>query len=109
MAIKYSPVIKKNGKVKACMNFKNMNLATRKDKYIMPIANMLIDLTSTHGILMFMGGYLGYNQIFVAKQDTHETIFQCLGALRIYEWVVMPFRFEECKRNKPKSDECYFS
>ena len=27
----------------------------------------------------------------MAKQDVHKTTFRCLGALGVYEWVVMPF------------------
>ena len=83
--------IKKNEQVKACINFKNLNLTTPKDEYIMLIANMLVNVASTHGILAFMIRYLGYDQIFVVKQDTYKIAFQCLGALGIYEWVVMSF------------------
>lgn len=36
-------MIKKNGKLKVCMDFKNLNLATPNNKSPMPIADMLID------------------------------------------------------------------
>ena len=39
------PVIKKNGQVVICINFRNLNLATHKDEYVMPIADMLVDTT----------------------------------------------------------------
>ena len=57
----------------------------------MPIANILIDAASHHGILTFMDGYSGYNQIFMVKQGVYKTTFKCPGALGVDEWVVMPF------------------
>ena len=34
-------VMKKNGKLRVCINFRNLNLATPKDEYPMPAANQL--------------------------------------------------------------------
>ena len=55
-----------------CINFKNLNLATLKDEYVMPIVDMLIDAASSHGILTFMDGYSGYNQIFMVKVNVYK-------------------------------------
>ncbi|KAK4360353.1 hypothetical protein RND71_019305 [Anisodus tanguticus] len=85
------PVKKKNGKVRVCIDYRNLNLATHKDEYIMLIADMLVDSAAANGVLTFMDGYSGYNQISVAEDDIHKTAFRCPGALGIYEWVVMPF------------------
>ena len=63
----------------------------------MPIANMLINVASNHGIFTFMDGYSCYNQIFVAKVNIHETTFRCLGALGVFEWVVMPFELKNTR------------
>ena len=51
MAFKYCPVIKKNGQVRIYIDFHNLNLATPKDEYIMPIADMLVDVATNNGIL----------------------------------------------------------
>ena len=56
----------------------------------MPIANMLIDANSNHGILIFMDGYSSYNQIFVVEANVHKITFRCPGALGVFEWIVMP-------------------
>ncbi|XP_051152016.1 uncharacterized protein LOC127265996 [Andrographis paniculata] len=56
------PVTKKNGKIRICIDFRDLNLATPKDEYVMPIADMLIDLAAGSP-----------------------------GALGIYKWTVMPF------------------
>ncbi|XP_027359296.1 uncharacterized protein LOC113867964 [Abrus precatorius] len=37
------PVIKKNGSLRVCIDFRNLNTATPKDEYPMPIADMLVD------------------------------------------------------------------
>ncbi|XP_050211888.1 uncharacterized protein LOC126662045 [Mercurialis annua] len=45
------PVMKKNGKLRVCVDFRNLNLATPKDEYPMPVADMLIDRAAGHTIL----------------------------------------------------------
>ncbi|KAL1333382.1 hypothetical protein AAHE18_11G096500 [Arachis hypogaea] len=85
------PVMKKNGKLRVCIDFRDLNSATPKDEYPMPIADMLIDSTAGHEILSFMDGYSGYNQIYIAEEDVSKTAFRCPGALGTFEWVVMPF------------------
>ena len=41
------PIIKKNGQVKVCIDFRNLNLAMLKDEYVMPIVDMLVDAVAT--------------------------------------------------------------
>ncbi len=55
------PVIKKNGKVRVCIDFRDLNKATQKDEYPMPIADQLADAASGHKLLSFMDGNVGYN------------------------------------------------
>ncbi len=81
------PMRKKNGKLRVCINFRNLNTAMPKDKYPMPMANLLIDGAAGHEILSFRDGHLGYNQIFIAKEDVHKTSFYCPRALGTFEWV----------------------
>nr|CAD39373.2 OSJNBb0021I10.7 [Oryza sativa Japonica Group] len=85
------PVIKKNGKVRVCIDFWDLNKATQKDEYPMPVADQLVDAASGYKILSFMDGNAGYNQIFMAEEDIHKTAFRCPGAIRLFEWVVMTF------------------
>ncbi|XP_059664235.1 uncharacterized protein LOC132310008 [Cornus florida] len=85
------PVIKKNGKLRICVDFRNLNIATPKDEYLMPMADQLIDSAVKHEILSFMDGHSGYNQIYIAEEDIHKTAFRCPRAINTFEWVVMPF------------------
>ena len=61
------PVIKKNGQVRICIDFRNLNLAMPTNEYVMHIADMLVDAVANNGILTFMDGYSGYNHIYLAK------------------------------------------
>ncbi|WJX50210.1 hypothetical protein P8452_36545 [Trifolium repens] len=84
-------VIKKNGSLRVCIDFRDLNNATPKDEYPMPVAEMLIDSAAGFEYLSMLDGYSGYNQIFIAENDVPKTAFRCPGALGTYEWVVMPF------------------
>lgn len=76
-------MIKKKGKLCVCIDFRNLKNATLND--------ILVDSTIGNTILVFMDGYLRYNQIFIAKDDISKTAFRCPGLLRTYKWVMMPF------------------
>jgi hypothetical protein len=57
------PVDKKGfGKIRVCIDFRNINRATPKDEYPMPIADMLINDASGHKVLSFLDGNASYNQ-----------------------------------------------
>jgi len=56
------PVEKKDsGKIRVCFNFRDLNKATPKDEYPMPIADMLINEASGHCVISFLDGNVGYN------------------------------------------------
>ncbi|XP_028086526.1 uncharacterized protein LOC114287396 [Camellia sinensis] len=54
-------VVKKNGKMRVCINFRNLNLATPKVEYPMPIVDLLVDSSEGHWILSMMDGHSDYN------------------------------------------------
>jgi hypothetical protein len=86
------PVEKKeSGKLRVCINFRNLNRATPKDEYPMPIAHTLINNALGNRIISFLDGNVGYNQIFMAKEDASKTAFLCPGFIGLFEWVVMTF------------------
>jgi hypothetical protein len=73
------------------VDFRDLNRATPKDEYPMPIAEMLINVAVSNKILSFMDGNAGYNQIFMASEDIHKTAFRVPGAVGLFEYVVMTF------------------
>jgi len=53
------PVYKKNGKLRVCIDFRNLNKATPMDGYPMPVTDLLVDAAAGHRIISFMDGNVG--------------------------------------------------
>ncbi|XP_016648309.1 PREDICTED: uncharacterized protein LOC103327103 [Prunus mume] len=86
------PVLKrKTGAVRICVDYRNLNEASPKDEYPMPMADMLVDGAAHNQMLSFMDGNAGYNQIMMAEEDIHKTAFMCPGHIGAFEYTVMPF------------------
>ena len=60
---------KKNRKLRVCIDFRDLNKATPMDGYLMPIADMLVDIVAGHKVISFMDGNAEYNQFFMAPKD----------------------------------------
>ena len=85
------PMMKKNGKLRVCVDFRDLNVVTLKDMYVMPIADMLVDSTANNEMLSFMDGFSGYNQSLIVVEDIPNIDFRCPGSIGTFEWLVMPF------------------
>ena len=84
-------VMKKNGKLRVYVDFRDLNVVTPKDMYVMSIADMLVDSTANNELLSFMNGFSRYNQILIVVDDISKTAFRCPSSLGTFEWLVMPF------------------
>jgi hypothetical protein len=73
------------------VDFRDLNRATPKVEYPMPVAKTLINAAAGNKILSFMDGNASYNQIFMALEDVHKTAFRVPGAVGLFEYVVMTF------------------
>ena len=60
------PVPKKDGKVRMCVDFQDLNKASPKDDFPLPHIDVLLDNTVGHALLSFMDGFSGYNHIKMA-------------------------------------------
>jgi len=85
------PIYRKNGKLRVCIDFRNLNKATPMAGYPMLVADLLVDAAAGHRIISFMDGNVGYNQIFMVEEDIPKTVFRCLGHVGLFEWIVTTF------------------
>ncbi|KAL6212111.1 hypothetical protein ACLB2K_017332 [Fragaria x ananassa] len=77
--------------MRVCVDYRDLNNVTPKDIYLMPVADLLIDVAAGHEVLSFMDGTAGYHQIPGPKKDHHKTAFRCPGFAGAFEYVVMSF------------------
>ncbi|RDX77095.1 hypothetical protein CR513_42840, partial [Mucuna pruriens] len=69
------PVPKKDGKVRMCVDYKDLNRASPKDNFPLPHIDVLVDNTAQHAFFSFMDGFSGYNQIMMLPEDQKKTTF----------------------------------
>jgi hypothetical protein len=72
------------------VDFRDLNRATLKDEYSMPVVEVLINAGADHKILSFKDGNVGYNQIFMALEYMHKT-FRVPSSVGLFEYLVMIF------------------
>ncbi|KAG9447596.1 hypothetical protein H6P81_013724 [Aristolochia fimbriata] len=69
------PVKKKNGQIRVCVDFRDLNKACPKDDFPLPITELMVDATTGHEALSFMDGSFGYNQIRMDPKDEEKIAF----------------------------------
>ena len=71
-------VPKKDGKVRMCVDYQNLNRASLEDNFPLPHIDTLVDNTAKHSLFSFMDGCSSYNQIRMALKDIEKTTFLTL-------------------------------
>ncbi|KAL0317347.1 UNVERIFIED_CONTAM: Transposon Ty3-G Gag-Pol polyprotein [Sesamum angustifolium] len=98
-------VRKKNGQIRVCVDFRDLNNACLKYDFPLPIVELMIDATTSHEALSFTDGSFAYNQIRMAPANEELTAFRTPKG--IYYYKVMPFGLKntaphikgQCKRS----------
>ena len=67
------PILKKNIKIRFCIDFYNLNTACPKDKFLLPIIDVMINNTRGFERMSFMADFSGYNQIKIYPDDEKHT------------------------------------
>ena len=83
------PVPKKDGKVRMCVDFRDLNKACPKDDFPLPHIDVLVDNVAKSAMMSFMNRFSRYNQIKMAPKDMTKTTFTIEWG--IYCYTVMPF------------------
>ena len=73
---KIIPMKKKNGQIRCCVDFRNLNRVCPKDEFPLPNMDLLIDSATRSTMFSFMDGFSRYNQIRMAPRDAEKTTFK---------------------------------
>jgi hypothetical protein len=63
------PVRKKNGEIRLCVDFRNLNRISKKDNYPLPKMEWILERVTRSSRLSMIDGFSGYIQIFVLTKD----------------------------------------
>ena len=88
-------VKKKGGSNKMCIDYRELNKLTMKNRYPLPQIYDLFDKLQDSSWLSKIDLRYGYHQVRVKEEDMEKTAFQTHYGY--YEFIVMPFRL----RNVP--------
>ena len=78
---------------RVCIDYRKLNTTTRKDHYLLPFIDQMLDRLARHSHYYFLDGYSGYNQIAIALENQEKSTFTC--PYGTYAFRRMPFGF--CK------------
>ncbi|CAN6691797.1 unnamed protein product [Malus baccata var. baccata] len=62
---------------RVCTDYRKINSTTRKDHFLVPFIDQMLERLAGHSHYCFLDGYSGYNQIAVASEDQEKTTFTC--------------------------------
>ena len=79
------PVPKKDGKVRMCVDYRDLNRASLKDNFPLPYIDTLVDNIAKHSLFSFMDEFSGYNQIIMALEDMEKTTFLTMWGIFCYK------------------------
>ena len=66
------PVAKKDGKIRICVNYRDLKKAIAKDNSPLPNIDILIDNYAKHEMQLFVNSYAGYHQILMDAEDVDD-------------------------------------
>jgi hypothetical protein len=70
------PVRKKNGEIRLCVDFRNLNKCSKKDSYPLSKMEHILQRVSRASVMSFIDGFSGYNQISVHIDDRENIAFK---------------------------------
>ena len=70
------PIRKKNGDIRLCIDFQNLNKVLEKDNYPVPPMEKILQQVSGSEMFSLLDGFSGYNQVLVSKADQLKKTFR---------------------------------
>ena len=83
------PMRKKNGDIRICIDFINLNKACQKDNFPLPTVEQVLQLVVDSKLMSFLDGFSGYNQILVHRDDRLKITFRTKWGT--YSYQKIPF------------------
>ena len=80
---------KKNDKWRICVDYQELNKATKKDHFPLPFIDQVLDGLSGKKFFSFLDGLSGYNQIQISPENHDKTTFIC--PLGTFAYWILPF------------------
>jgi hypothetical protein len=78
-------VRKKNGEIRLCLDLRNLNWSSLKDKYPLPKMDHVLDKVVGANMISMIDDLSGYNQIVVHENDRERTTFTTPWGTFIYD------------------------
>ena len=82
-------VVRKNGSIRICLDFKDLNTSCLKDNYPLPDMETFLQRVTGSGMMSMLDGFFGYNQVLVNKENQHKTKFTTPWGT--YKFLRIPF------------------
>jgi hypothetical protein len=86
---KLVPIRKKNGEIRLCVDFRNINNSSLKDNYPLPKMDHILEKVVGKNRMSMIDGFSNYNQIVVNEHDKEKTSFTIPWGTFMYD--KMPF------------------
>jgi hypothetical protein len=94
-------VRKKNGEIRLCVDFRNLNKSSLKDNYPLPKMDHILQRVVGANRISMIDGFSGYNQIAVHEEDIEKTAFTTPWGTFMYDKI--PFGLMNAGATFPKS------
>ncbi|CAN6700865.1 unnamed protein product [Malus baccata var. baccata] len=62
---------------RVCIDYRKLNAMTRKDHFLLPFLDQMLERLAGYQFYCFLDGYSRYNQIVIAPKDQEKTTFTC--------------------------------
>eukprot|EP00253_Pinus_taeda_P016409 PITA_16409 len=79
------PIRKKNGDIRICIYFRNLNKAYQKDNFPLPPMEQILQVVAGLELMSFLDGFSRYNQVLVHPNDQLKTMFRTKWGTYAYQ------------------------